>query len=120
VTPNWTGYLRFRPIFAKVVEPDDLRELDGKVITGRVQTWVSQNGAIVTELCRGDELYINVLIVGGDGGEIVNILRPQAERWAKTQGCTHVISTGRAKGWARVLAPHGYRPSGDGLRKELT
>ncbi len=109
------AYLRFRPVFARVVEPKDLIALDAKVISGTVQLWTGEAGAIVTEV-DGDR--INTLIVGGDQTEIVEKLRPQAEEWARAQGLKGVIADGR-KGWRKRLARFGYRFSNGSLRKDF-
>lgn len=125
MTPDWTGYLRFRPFFARVIEPRDLLKLDGWVREGRAQVWVGRQAAIVTEIAQDDrgDFYIDTLAVGGDRTEIVETLRPIAEGCAQSLGCTYAFADGR-KGWQRVLGKHGYvargfLPRAGGIRKDL-
>lgn len=121
MTKDWTGYQRFRPIFARVVDPDKLAWLDHRIASNDVQLWAGDHGAIVTELRRDDDhiLYVNTLILGGtDRTELLERLRPEAEHWAASMGCAYSLVEGRT-GWRRILPRYGYALAGNALRKEL-
>ena len=45
-------------------------------------------------------------------------LRPGLEAWARGAGCARITLDGR-KGWARVLAPFGYRRAGHEIERRL-
>jgi hypothetical protein len=44
----------------------------------------------------------------GDIGELLDELEPQMCAFARAQGCTLIMGTGR-KGWERVTRQRGYR-----------
>lgn len=119
VTADLAGYLRFRPEFARTIDDEGMTFLDKMVEAGFAQTWAGEAGAIITALrFDGERLFLDAIMVGGDRTEIVETLRPKAEVWGRQIGCAYVFTEGRL-GWGRVLAPHGYTPFRDGLRKEL-
>ena len=45
-------------------------------------------------------------------------LRPGLEAWARGAGCARITLDGR-RGWARVLAPFGYRRAGHEIERRL-
>jgi hypothetical protein len=61
---------------------------------------------------------IRVLLGGGDLDELVNVARPDAERWGKEHGFQRFDVIGRT-GWAKVLGPVGYKAKAIILAKEL-
>lgn len=95
---------------------DDVREA---VERGEAQLWAGERSAHVTQI----ETYpfgkaIEVLASGGDMDELIDVLRPQIEAWAKAQGCVAAHVVGRL-GWARQLKSCGYEPLYTVIRKEL-
>lgn len=56
-------------------------------------------------------------LVGGDLNDLLSH-REEVEAWAKSQGCTRMLTAGR-KGWSRVMAPFGYGFAAEVLHKEL-
>ena len=83
----------------------------------RAQLWIADDGspraAMVT---RRDGDTLEVWLAGGavlSGCVPFLDIALKAATWARRGRLT-----GR-KGWARVLAPYGWRPSGDDLVKEL-
>lgn len=83
------------------------------------QLWAGQASAMVTIVEREPrERRLLIWLAGGDLDELVNRLRPAAERWAKAQGCRRVLVVGRP-GWERALAPEGYAPLARIIAKEL-
>jgi hypothetical protein len=119
---TWAGYCEFRRAFAEVMDERyyTLAWLDNEVLSGRVQLWRSENAAMITEL----KTYptgakdIHALIAAGDLEEIIEVITPEAEEWARQQGCTAALVESR-EGWARALKPSGYRTHQLIVRKEL-
>lgn len=89
------------------------------VVGGEAQLWVGARAAMVTLLEEEPrERRLLIWLAGGDLGELVNVLRPAAERWARGLGCRRVLIVGRP-GWERALAPEGYAPLARIIAKEL-
>lgn len=98
----------------------DLADVRAMVERGEAQFWFSANAAGVTEVVTYPRFKsLHLWLCGGDMGEIVSILLPAAEAWAKAQGCTMTSTAGRM-GWSRVLEPLGYEPVAQICMKELT
>lgn len=120
--PDWDDYLQFRAAFASVMDQRLYTPewLDGEVWSGRAKFWRTADAAIVTEI----RTYptgahdIHGIVAAGDLSEIINILIPAAEMWAKAVGCIGAIIESR-EGWARVLKERGYEPHRVAVRKEL-
>lgn len=105
-------YADFRAGFARAMDPDfhRIEELDAKVAHGAALLWFTDKSAVAGEIQRyPNALVLHCLCATGDMDEIVNILAPQAEEWAKLAGCTHVTVESR-EGWGRVLKKRGYGP----------
>lgn len=117
-----TDYLRFRQAFAEVMDPRlyTIDWLDRQVVTGGVKFWATEDAAIIAQIKTypTGAMDIEGLIAAGDMADIVNLLIPAAEQWAKAVGCIGAIIQSR-EGWARALKPHGYRIYQTALRKEL-
>ncbi|TFI59119.1 hypothetical protein E2493_06230 [Sphingomonas parva] len=122
MVPDWAGYLRFRDAFAAVLDPRlyTIGWLDGEILSGNLLLWVGREAAIVAQIRRYPTGAMDVegLIAAGDLEEIVRDLIPAGEAWGRSIGCVGAIIESR-EGWARVLAPHGYRVHQIALRKEL-
>lgn len=103
-------YLDFREGFARAMDPDfhRIEELDAKVADGSALLWMTDKSAVAGEVQRyPNALVLHCLCATGDLGEIIDVLRPQAEEWARQAGCTHVTVESR-EGWVRVLKKRGY------------
>lgn len=84
---------------------DDLR---AGVAAGQAQFWPGEGAALVTEIASyPNRRVLEAVAAGGDGAEIVDVLRPRAEAWARANGCAAVMVAGRP-GWTRRLGVHGY------------
>lgn len=84
--------------------------------SNRAQLWQSDNSAMVLQLLRPPPT-LHIWLAGGEMSDLLG-MRGGMEAWARSQGCEFVTINGR-RGWARVLAPFGYLPDGDELRKAL-
>jgi hypothetical protein len=120
--PDWAGYLRFRGDFADVMDEryHTLDWLDDQILEGKVKFWRSENAALLTEIKHypTGAMDIHVTIAAGNMREVVEILRPQAERYGKDLGCIGSTVESRP-GWAKVLKPYGYEAFQLTVRKEL-
>jgi GNAT superfamily N-acetyltransferase len=87
---------------------------------GRAHFWPGRRCAVVTEFYDYPRLRAcNLWLLGGDLRELLR-MRPAIEAWAQAQGCTRILGGGPRRGWARVLAPLGYRPEWIIYHKELS
>ncbi len=96
-----------------------LSDVQALLEAGEARLWASGRAAMVT-LIEEDpgERRLLIWLAGGDLGELVRDLRPQAEAWARTQGCRRAVIIGRA-GWERALTPEGYAPLARIIAKDL-
>ncbi len=96
-----------------------LDDVAAMIATGEAQLWVGQGAAMVT-LVETDpaERRLLIWLAGGELAELVEVLRPKVETWAREAGCRRVLIIGRA-GWERALASQGYAPLARLIAKEL-
>ena len=113
---------RWEPQFAEAMDqrlytPEWLK---ATVEGGRAQFWSSDKAAIVSELrfYPTGAVDLHGIVAAGDVDEIVGVLIPAAEEWAKKAGCLGAIIESRPA-WRRLLATSGYEPHQLALRKEL-
>jgi hypothetical protein len=122
IVPDLAGYRRFRDRFAEAMDPAfyPIEYLDHLILSGRARLWVGAHAAIVAEIrdYPGGARVVHGLVAAGRIEDIVRLLIPQAEAWAKASGCTHAIIESRS-GWMRALRAHGYEPHQVAVRKEL-
>lgn len=97
----------------------ELADVQEMVAQDQAQFWPGDRAAMVT-LVEDEprERRLLIWLAGGELEELVNLLRPAAERWAQEQGCRRVLVIGRP-GWERALAPEGYAPLARIIAKEL-
>ena len=114
--------MRWRPAFEQALDPRlyPVSYLDHLLYIGQAHLWATDHAALVTEFKHfpSGAKAIAVVIAAGDKDDIVNELRPQAEAWGTTQGCTFALVESR-EGWGRALKPHGYATHQVALMKEL-
>lgn len=97
----------------------DLSDVRTLVEAGEAQLWAGEAAAMVTLVEEEPrERRLLIWLAGGDLEELVDRLRPRAERWARRRGCRRVLVVGRP-GWERALAPEGYAPLARIIAKEL-
>ena len=88
------------------------------LLDGRAQWWQHGDGCAVTELRQHPRLLeLNCWLVAGDLRDCI-ALQPEIEDWARRQGVSRVVGTGRA-GWVRVARAMGFSPYGVALRRDL-
>jgi hypothetical protein len=88
------------------------------VISGKMQLWPAAKACAITEIIvYPNKKVLHVFLAGGDMEQIVD-MQKSAEEWGRTQGCAAMTIAGR-KGWARVLAEHGYKEQFVTLAKEI-
>lgn len=96
-----------------------LADVQAMAAAGEARLWAGEQAAMVTVLEDDPgERRLLIWLAGGDLTELVERLRPAAERWAIEQGCRRVLIIGRA-GWERALRPEGYAPLARIMAKEL-
>ena len=119
---DWQTYFRFRDEFEEALDPVryTLHWLDEQVLTGEFMVWGTLRAAI---LCKIEHYPtgardIHGMLAAGDLETIVEKLIPDAEEWAREQGCIGSKIESRA-GWVRVLKGAGYELHQSTLRKDL-
>lgn len=94
-----------------------LGDVAREIIDGKAQHWRGEKSEIVTEIKSFPLVKVcRIWLAGGDMDELVNVMLPDVEAWAKDNGCTRVEIVGR-KGWKRALPE--YREPYAVLHKEL-
>ena len=86
----------------------DLADVIDLVKTGKAQFWENGDGSIVTEIYQYPRLKaISFWLMSGTIPDCM-ALEDDILAWAKTEGCTMAISTGR-KGWLYHARKTGWR-----------
>lgn len=120
--PDWNGYLRFRDAFAGVMDRRlySPEWLDSRILDGSAQFWSTEDAAAITELRTypTGARDLHWLVAAGRLEDVVNVIRPCAEEWARARGCVGSVVESR-EGWARVLKRHGYELFQVSVRKGL-
>lgn len=96
----------------------DWYDIVSGVLTGKMQLWPTDNGALVTEIIDYPrKRCINVFLGGGDMAELVD-KHGEIIMWAQENGCVSALISGR-DGWARAFKEHGWKPVHRTLEKEF-
>jgi hypothetical protein len=99
----------------------DLQEVVARMVSGEARLMVGQRSAGVIETWdypRSGKKALHVWLAGGEMAELVGPMAADLERVARAEGCTDMLITGR-RGWERALAPAGFKPAWQVLRKTL-
>jgi hypothetical protein len=122
IIPDWAGYLRFRDAFAAVMDARYYTPewLDGELLSGAVTFMRTDAAAIIVELRNYPTGAIDVhgIVAAGDLADVVGVLIPRAEQWARELGCIGAVIESR-EGWSRALKASGYNVHQVAVRKEL-
>ncbi|THD80638.1 MAG: hypothetical protein E7812_07870 [Phenylobacterium sp.] len=95
---------------------EDVRALIGR---GAAQLWTAPAAAAVTMIEDDpEERRLLVWLAGGDLRTLIVEMLPQAEDWARAQGCRRMLVLGRP-GWERAMKPMGYAPLARVIAKDL-
>lgn len=119
---DWNAYVRFRPEFIEVLDPAlySPEWLDAMVFTGQFHLFTAENSAILAAIkvypTGFKELEGQAAV--GNLDEIVRQLIPQAEDFARSQGCSAAVIESRA-GWAKTMKRYGYHLHQTAIRKAL-
>lgn len=97
----------------------DIEDVERMVADGDAQLWEGEKSAAVTEIIVFPRLKaLHLWLCGGDLREITEVMLPQAEAFARMEGCTRLTTAGRI-GWDRVMNKHGFTPIGSVCAKDL-
>ena len=109
-----------REAIAKSPEPYTEAEVLESVSTGYAKMFKADDSIMILTLQEhGDgSRSAHCWMASGKLDTIKNELMPQAEKWAKDNGCNRATIEGR-RGWARVLRDAGYREETVTLGKQL-
>jgi len=96
-----------------------LDEVADEIEAGRSTAFVGERSIMVCTLQKHhDEITGHAWLAGGDLDELRDVLRPQAEGWARANGASHTTIDGR-RGWIRALKDNGYGEVAVTLRKRI-
>lgn len=88
---------------------ESIEDVERGVARGTYQVWFGKECCAVTEIAQYARVRALVVVHGGgDMAELLEELEPQMCGFARGQGCTLIMGTGR-KGWERVTRSRGYR-----------
>ena len=89
-----------------------LQDVWQEIQANRAQLWLGENAVVVTDTALPD--CLNVWLYAGDLTEM-RALDTSAAAYAKTLGLSKMTVIDGRKGWARVLAPLGYKKHGSNM-----
>lgn len=99
------SYAEWRDRLSEANDPHILPiwHIDKLLAAGAAQFWANQSGAIITEVRSypGGARICRALAGAGSITALLNDLKPEIEKWAMAQGCTHCMIEGR-EGWRRT------------------
>lgn len=85
----------------------DFKDVVDGVISGEMQLWSGERGCAVTQITiYPQKKVLHVFLAGGEMDQIIDF-QESAEKFGRMNGCTAMSIAGR-KGWAKVLAKHGW------------
>lgn len=119
-TPDWQRYgPLLEAALAHAGGTHGLSHIAAMVEAGEAQAWCGDQSIMITVIQDDpNERRLVIWLAGGDLRELVERLRPAAERWGRLNACRRVFIIGRP-GWERVLANRGYAPLARITAKEL-
>lgn len=108
-----------RAAIEQTYEPYTVEEVVTEIREGRSALFAGESSVMVCTLHRhNDEITGHVWLAGGDLEELRDVLRPQAEEWARANGAAYATIDGR-RGWVRALKEHGFKEVSVTVRKAL-
>lgn len=97
-----------------------LADVEHLVSEGLAQVWQGERSAAVTEIIQQPrQKDFSLWLCGGDMEEICETMLPKAAEWAKKEGCTRMLTSGRT-GWDRVMKKYGFEPVARICARDLT
>ena len=96
----------------------DFDDIVAGVTSGKMQLWPAPHGCLVTEICVfPKKTILDVFLGGGNLAQLAD-MHVDVIAWAKAQGCTQAVITGR-RGWVRAFEKYGWTEKATVLAKEL-
>ncbi|MEM9584785.1 MAG: hypothetical protein AAGA08_16865 [Pseudomonadota bacterium] len=116
------GSDRAKELLVDALDRDPLHDLSSvieQINAGHMQVWSTDTSLLITEIViYPTGRVLQTFAAGGEMAEIVNVLRPEAEVWAKAQGCVRsLVEAPRA--WSKALRGEGYEIFTYVMSKEL-
>lgn len=98
-------WLRCRTMLIPAIEREGThteRDVFDRIVDGHAQLWSASASACVTELVEYPRRKVcRVWLGGGDLDEMVEVLCPAVQAWAREHGCSRAEVNGRR--WCRLL-----------------
>lgn len=91
------------------MHPDDVQD----AIDEGAMVFATDEAVLVVEITdypKKKNRVCDAVVAGGKLSTVINILLPEAEKWARENHCTHCVADGRP-GWSRPLSARGYKTS---------
>jgi hypothetical protein len=108
-----------RAAIEQTYEPYTVEEVVAEIEKGHATLFAGETSVMVCTMHRhNDEMSGHVWLAGGDLEELRDVLRPQAEEWARANGAAYATIDGR-RGWVRTLKEHGFEEVSVTVRKML-
>jgi hypothetical protein len=119
---DWSNYLQYRECIIQNLDPEwyPPEWLDAAIAQGAVVGFYGDKSALLCEVRQypGGARVGGVFHAVGVREELEDLLRPEAEAWAHSVGCSHIVLEGRL-GWVRSLKSVGYEPHKASVIKAL-
>lgn len=107
-----TQYPDWREALAAANDPTfyPLRYQDVLFASRQVQFWGTDRAAILTWLKHypGGAFTCETFAAAGDPAEMVEVLKPEIEAWARAMGCTNCLITAGRRGMARLHSDYTH------------
>ena len=113
-------WARVSPWIKAALKYDPTHNIDdvkARIVARQARLWAGTACAVVTEIFTWPRMKtLQVWLAGGDLTELREVWKPVIEDFARAEGCSLVVITGR-QGWGRAL---GYEPATYSCVKDLT
>jgi hypothetical protein len=88
---------------------ETIEDVERAIERGTYFCWFGNNCAAITEICHyPNKRVLDIRHCGGDLNELLDRLEPAMCEFARENGCTAIMGSGR-KGWERIGEKRGYR-----------
>lgn len=96
-----------------------IEDVERMILEDEAQLWLGEKSAAVTEIVQFPKCKtLHLWLCGGDLREIIDVMLPKAEAFARQEGCTRLTTAGRV-GWDRVMKGQGFSPAASICAKDL-
>jgi hypothetical protein len=94
-------------------------DLYAAIESGDAKLWVNRDSIVVTQIVEFPlSRHLNVWVGAGLLDDVIGVLHPEIEDYARQEGCDSMTALGR-RGWRKSLSKHGWVDTLTQYRKDL-